>query len=79
MTYCRVIFANRHYLPICLFASAGSQFEMSKTIDNINTLMSFGTHRYAAMDAGSYWCMNQQSRSKKYSINWQDLLVINLV
>jgi DNA polymerase V len=48
---------------------------LSKTVDAINTRMGDNTLRYAAVDMGSNWRMNQNHRSPKYSTNWRELPV----
>lgn len=58
-----------------LFATAESG--ISRTIDEINTLMGTNTLRFAVMDVGTNWRMNQNYRSPKYSTSWKELLVIN--
>lgn len=46
---------------------------ISKTIDEINAIMGFNTLRFAVMDIGSNWRMNQNHRSPKYTTSWKDL------
>jgi DNA polymerase V len=58
-----------------LFASEPDS-GMSRTIDEINAIMGFNTLRYAAMDVGKNWRMNQNHRSRKYSTSWKELLVV---
>jgi DNA polymerase V len=59
-----------------LFAAAETESGISRTIDGINAIMGFNTLRYAAMDVGKNWRMNQNHRSPKYSTSWKDLLVV---
>jgi DNA polymerase V len=58
-----------------LFAPAAGDSGISKTIDAINARMGADTLRYAAMDVGTNWRMNQQYRSRKYSTSWKELPV----
>lgn len=60
-----------------LFAPPAAQSAISKTLDAINTRMGAGTVRFAAMDIGSNWRMNQHYRSGRYSTKWNELLVID--
>lgn len=59
-----------------LFAPPAEQTAISKTLDAINARMGAGTVRFAAMDIGSNWRMNQHYRSGRYSTRWEELLVI---
>lgn len=59
-----------------LFAEDFKQSALSKSIDQINARMGAGAVRFAAMDIGRNWRMNQQSRSPKYTTNWKDLPII---
>jgi DNA polymerase V len=56
-----------------LFASETAGSGISKTIDAINARMGSDTLRFAAVDIGSNWRMNQRYRSPKYSTNWKEL------
>lgn len=56
-----------------LFARAAESSGISKTIDAINARMGSDTLRFAAMDIGGNWRMNQQYRSPKYSTSWKEL------
>lgn len=60
-----------------LFAPPTAQSAISKTLDAINTRMGAGTVRFAAMDIGSNWRMNQHYRSRRYSTRWDELLVVD--
>ncbi len=59
-----------------LFADDFKQSNLSKSIDGINARMGAGAVRFAAMDIGHDWRMNQQSRSPKYTTNWKDLPLV---
>lgn len=56
-----------------LFGPEAGGSGLSKTIDAINARMGSDTLRFAAMDVGSDWRMNQRYRSPKYSTSWKDI------
>lgn len=66
-----------HLAQPSLFAPPAEASAVSKTLDAINARMGAGTVRFAAMDIGSNWRMNQHYRSGRYSTRWEELLVID--
>lgn len=54
------------------------QERITAAIDRINARMGRGTIRYAVQGTGRKWKMRQERLSKRFTTNWEELLVIEL-
>lgn len=54
------------------------QEKITAAIDRINTRMGRGTIRYAVQGTGRKWKMRQEKLSKRFTTNWDELLVIEV-
>ena len=62
-----------HVAQLCLFSQQESEKGVSDVMGKINAQMGAGVVRFAAMDIGQDWRMNQKMRSPRYTTRWIDL------